>query len=431
MSLTGLSRRRPGTESRRISTAMGEPAKRRPDEPMDKPQEASHPSADSSSPDVISSLQSPQSQLAAIVESSEDAILSKDLNGVIRSWNQGAERLYGYAAAEVLGQHVSILAPRGLPDDTDELMQRLRRGERIRHYETVRQAKNGNLLDISLTVSPIRDEAGNIIGASAVGRDITAHKRTQNALAAAEKLAANGRIAAAVAHEINNPLEGIVNLLYLIEKHPSGDETVRQYARMAQEEVSRVSRLAREALSSYRQPSQQSQTSVDVCALLESFLDLFSHKITARGVKLQRQLETSRSINASDAELRQVLSNIVGNALDATPGGGTIKIRAYDSHSWSTSRQPGIRILIADSGHGIRPKDLTNLFSPFFSTKGERGTGLGLWVSAGIVKKYGGSIRVRSSLNPRRRGTSFMIFLPLTPDHKQETQGPPRPFIVS
>ena len=411
-----------------FATAMGEPAKRRPEDPVGEQPHASPVPLDSSRTDSSSSLQSPRLQLAAIVESSDDAILSKDLDGIIRSWNQGAERLYGYSTSEVIGQHVSMLNPRGWPDDTGEIMRRLRLGERIRHYQTVRQSKSGNLLDISLTVSPIRDESGTIIGASTIGRDITAQKRTQNALAAAEKLAANGRIAAAVAHEINNPLEGVVNLLYLIEKHPSVDDTVRQYAHMAQEEVARVSRLAREALSTYRHSSEQS--SVNVCTLLESFLDLFSHKIKARGVKLQRQLETSASIQSSAAELRQVLSNLVGNALDATPGGGTVKIRAYDSHSWSRSGQPGIRILIADSGHGIRPEDLTSLFSPFFSTKGERGTGLGLWVSAGIVNKYGGRIQVRSSVHPQRQGTSFMVFLPLTSDPKQSSQGPPRPFIV-
>ena len=482
-------------------------------------------------------------ELAAIVESSDDAILSKDLNGIIESWNRGAERIYGYSTAEMVGKHVSTLIPPDYPDDTRDIMQRLRRGERIEHYETRRQAKNGSVLFVSLTISPIRNEAGTIIGASTIARDITdrkhaedelkksrhalqeseqrfrslvqnssdiitilerdgsiryqspsierilgykpeglvgksvfellhpedqprvmaifqerlpipgsiapievrfrhndgswrtleatgnnllyepgvagvvvnsrditERKRTEDVLHATEKLATTGRLAAAIAHEINNPLEGVTNLLYLLENHPSLDAGARRYARMAQEEVARVARIARQTLAFYREPTVPVE--VDVSELLNGLLELYTHKLHTRKISLEKRLESAAPIVASPGEVRQVLSNLVGNALDAVPDGGTIKVHAFQSRDWRHPWQEGVRIIIADNGHGIRPDYLRSIFDPFFTTKGEKGTGLGLWVSHGIVQKYGGSIHVHSSVRPSQSGTCFSVFFP-------------------
>ena len=482
-------------------------------------------------------------ELAAIVESSDDAILSKDLNGIIKSWNRGAERIYGYSAAEVVGKHVSVLIPPDYPDDTQDIMQRLRRGERIEHYETRRRAKDGSVLNVSLTISPIRNKSGSIIGASTTARDIsdrkraeeelrksrqafqdselrfrslvqnssdiitllerdgtvryqspsierilgykpeellgksvfelvhpddqpavmaifqerlpipgsiapievrfrhndgswrtlestgnnllyepgvagivvnsrdiTERKRTEDVLHATEKLATTGRLAAAIAHEINNPLEGVTNLLYLLENHPSLDASARRYARMAQEEVARVARIARQTLAFYREPSVPVE--VDVGGLLNGLLELYTHKLQTRKVSLEKRLESAAPIVASPGEVRQVLSNLLGNALDAVPDGGAVKVHVFQSRDWSHPWQEGVRISIADNGHGIRPEYLRTIFEPFFTTKGEKGTGLGLWVSHGIVQKYGGSIHVHSSVRPGQSGTCFSVFFP-------------------
>lgn len=350
-------------------------------------------------------------QLAAIVQSSDDAILSKDVNGVIQSWNAGAQRIYGYTPEEVIGQHVSMLTPRGDLDDTPEIMRRLLLGERIEHYETLRRTKDGCLLNMALTISPLRDEAGTIIGASAIGRDVTTQKRAQEALIGAEKMATNARLAAAIAHEINNPLESVVNLLYLIEKHPSLDTAARRYAQMAQEEVARVARLARKSLSFYRESTNLGP--VKISELLESLLELYNHKFQARGIHVRQRLESSREVQASAPELRQVFSNLISNALDATSNGGTIKVHSYDSCYWGEPVRPGVRVVVSDTGHGILPEHRSSLFDPFFTTKGSHGTGLGLWVSNGLIKKYSGVLRARSSVKSQRTGSCFMVFLPL------------------
>ena len=482
-------------------------------------------------------------ELAAIVESSDDAILSKDLTGIIHSWNKGAERIYGYSAAEMIGRHVSSLRPRDYPDDTGEIMERLRRGERLEHYETVRQAKDGTVLNVSLTISPIRDESGTIIGASTIARDITERKRseqelrhsrqalqeselrfrslvqnssdiitilgadgtihyespsierilgykpenlvgknvfefvhpddmprieavfrehlpvpgsihplelrfrhndgswrtleaignnllhepgvagivvnsrdiserkrTEDVLHATEKLATTGRLAAAIAHEINNPLEGVTNLLYLLENHASLDATARRYARMAQEEVARVARIARQTLAFYREPTVPVE--VDVAELLESLVELYTHKLHTRRIALEKRLQTTAPITASPGEVRQVLSNLVGNALDAVAEGGAIKVHVFQSRDWRHPWQQGVRITVADNGHGIRKEHRRSIFDPFFTTKGEKGTGLGLWVSYGIMQKYGGSIHVHSSVRAGLSGTCFSVFFP-------------------
>ena len=485
----------------------------------------------------------PRTELASIVQSSDDAILSKDLNGIIHSWNKGAERIYGYSAEEMIGKHVSMLVPPNHPDDTVEIMQRLRRGERIEHYETTRRAKNGNILSVSLTISPIHDEAGAITGASTIARDIserkrseeelrrsrqalqeselrfrslvqnssdiisildadgtiryespsierilgyrpeeligknafefvhsddrqrvinifqehlptrgsispvelrfrhrdgswrtleatgnnllheagvagivvnsrdiTERKRTEEVLHATEKLATTGRLAAAIAHEINNPLEGVTNLLYLLENHTSLDATARRYARMAQEEVARVARIARQTLAFYREPTVPVE--VDVSELLNGLLELYTHKMQTRRITLEKRLETAASITASPGEIRQVVSNLLGNALDAVPEGGAIKVHVFQSRDWRHPWQEGVRISIADNGHGIRREHLHSIFDPFFTTKGEKGTGLGLWVSHGIVQKYGGTIHVHSSIRAGHSGTCFSVFFP-------------------
>lgn len=493
-----------------------------------------------------STLSEPRTELVAIVESSDDAILSKDLDGIIHSWNRGAERIYGYSAAEMVGKHVSSLLPPGHPDDTGEIMRRLRRGERLEHYETRRQAKDGRVLNVSLTISPIRNERGTVIGASAIARDITerkhseeelrlsrqalqeselrfrslvqnssdiitilegdgtiryespsierilgykpeelvgknafdlAHpddrprimeifqanlsfpgsitpievrfrhndgswrtleatgnnllqepgvagivvnsrditerKRAEDVLHATEKLATTGRLAAAIAHEINNPLEGVTNLLYLLENHPSLDATARRYARMAQEEVARVARIARQTLAFYREPA--APVEVDVGEVVNGLLELYEHKLQTRKIALDKRLESPSLITASPGEVRQVLSNLLSNAMDAVPERGGIKVQVFHSRDWRHSWQQGVRINVADNGHGIPREHLRHIFDPFFTTKGEKGTGLGLWVSHGIVQKYGGSIHVRSSVRPFHSGTCFSVFFPHTP----------------
>jgi len=347
-------------------------------------------------------------RLAAIVETSEDAIFSKDLNGNVTSWNRGAEKMYGYSENEIIGQHISKLCPPDRAQEANQMLERLRSGEPIEHVETVRLRKDGRPFEVSLAVSPIRNASGAITGASTIARDITERNRAAEALRKTEKLAATGRLAGTMAHEINNPLDAVTQLLYLIERNPSLDSTAREHARVATEEVNRIVHIAKQALGFYRETS--TPVDVNIAQLIETVVELYAAGAQNKNVHMETQLETRATVPAFPGEMRQVFSNLIVNAVDAVPRGGVVKIRVKHARDWK-SKTMGIRVLVSDDGHGIPVSARPRIFEPFFTTKGERGTGVGLWVSEGVVQKHGGSIRVKSSTGAAH-GTTFAVFLP-------------------
>ena len=348
-----------------------------------------------------------QAQLAAIVESSADAILSKDVNGIITSWNRGAEQLYGYRADEVIGRHVSILAPPDQPDEIPSLMAKLLSGESLRRYMTERVRKDGARLTVYLSISPLRDATGKIVGAAIIAQDITGQKRAQEAMLKNEKLATAGRLAASIAHEINNPLEAISNLLYLARR----DEAKRsEYLSMAEKEIQRLSNIAQQTLGLVRDAA--SATPLNVSLVLEEVLRLYMRKLSAKKIHVEKRYAETAEIRGFPGELRQVFSNLIANAIDAMPDHGHLHLRVERSHQWRNGSAPGVRITIADDGHGIDPQYASRVFEPFFTTKPDSGTGLGLWLSYNIVQKHGGKIRLRSRTSPGKSGTVFTIFLP-------------------
>jgi two-component system CheB/CheR fusion protein len=358
-------------------------------------------------------------RLASIVESSADAILSKDMDGIITSWNSGAERIYGYKPEEAIGRPVAMLAPKEHPEEVPHIMERLRRGERIDHYETKRVTKDGRTIDVSLAIAPIIDADGQITGASTIARDITDQKRAEQALRHSEKLAAAGRLAASIAHEINNPLESVTNLLYLLEHHPHLDEQARSYLAMAQEELSRIIHITRQTLGFYRDSA--TPIAVRVSDVLNGVLDLYSRKIALKKINIERRYGDELYVRGFPGELRQVFSNLIVNALDALQPGGTLKIHAFPSRSWRRGERRGVRVVVADNGPGIPAESRRKIFEPFYTTKGERGTGLGLWVTSGIVQKHGGVIGLRTCRIRGRTGTVFSVFLPGTREEKAGT----------
>jgi PAS domain S-box-containing protein len=349
-------------------------------------------------------------RLAAIVESSDDAIVSKDLNGIVTSWNAAAERVFGYTAEEMVGQSILKIIPPELHHDEDRILTTLRRGERIDHFETVRVTKSGERLDVSLTISPVRDENGRIIGAAKIARDITQRKKTEEALRMSEKLATTGRLAATVAHEINNPLESVVNLVYLAKSQKGLSENVREYLHAAEEELDRVSQLTRQALGFYREKT--AATTVRVGPIISQLRTVFSPKTTNKRIDLQMEVDQDPEIVAVPGELRQLFANLLSNSIEAVPVDGTIRVRVSLAREFNHAARTGARVTIADSGPGIDSLHRSRIFEPFFTTKKEVGTGLGLWVSKGIVERHGGTIRLRSRTTPGCSGTVFSIFLP-------------------
>jgi PAS domain S-box-containing protein len=476
--------------------------------------------------------------LAAIVESSDDAIISRDLNGVITSWNAGAERLFGYTAQEAIGRPVTMLIPLANIDEETNILEHIRRGESIEHYETVRRRKDGKLLDISLTVSPIRDRQGRVIGASKIARDITEQKEVEKAIREAgerfrfmaesmpqkistakssgevdyinqqwmeytgqaagqikdwgwtqfihpddkaenvrawkqsidtgdpfqfehrlrhadgsyrwhlsralpmrdskgnvsmwigsttdiqavrdqeerllrtEKMAAAGQLAASMAHEINNPLSSVTNSLYLLENYANLNEEARLFASTAAAELARVTRIVKQSLSYYRVGTIPRD--LDLGDIVNESLEIFREKFQRTGVELKARIDNESVLVGFPDELRQVIDNLLLNALEAMPGGGRLTVAVHQSFSWTRDRRhrKGVRLTISDTGCGIPKEYRWKIFEPFFTTKAEKGTGLGLWILQGIIAKHEGAMSMRSSDTKSHSGTVISIFLP-------------------
>jgi signal transduction histidine kinase len=240
--------------------------------------------------------------------------------------------------------------------------------------------------------------------------------QAQDALRRSEKLAVTGRLAASIAHEINNPLEAVTNLLYLMRNSPSVGE-LGEYIKAAEEELARVTEITKQTLRFYREPSQPVKT--DVAIVLNSVLVLFNSRLTSAGITVEREVcASSATVLSSPGELRQVIANIIGNAIDAMRLGGRLRVRISLETDRRGPHRQQVRLTIADTGSGIPAHILPTIFEPFVTTKGETGTGLGLWVTGEIMKKNGWKLRVHSSCNTGRTGTVFSLLVPVFNDGK-------------
>src|SRR5215472_4449508 len=236
-------------------------------------------------------------------------------------------------------------------------------------------------------------------------------QRTE-ALIRSEKLAAMGRLAGTIAHEINNPLEAISNALFLLREHPSLDNEARRFATLAEQELTRVAHITRQTLSFYRE--SQEPVSVSIFEVLDNVLQLQSHRLRASGIKLDKEFRSSLAIQGYPNELKQVFLNLIGNAIEAMREGGRLRVRVDEGTEQRTGRR-GVRVSVCDTGSGIDAKYAKRVFEPFFTTKDAKGTGLGLWISRGIIQKYDGTIRFRSLHYSSGQATCFSVFIPSTP----------------
>jgi PAS domain S-box-containing protein len=348
-------------------------------------------------------------RLAAIVESSDDAIISKDLNGIVTSWNRTAEKIFGYSAAEMIGKPITTIIPPEMHVDETRILATMARGERIEHFETVRLRKDGERIEVSLTVSPVRDASGGIVGAAKIARDITQIRKAERALRTTERLASVGRLAATVAHEINNPLEAVTNLVYLA-RHAAIREDVLQYLEAAEEELVRISHLTKQTLGFYR--DSKGATGIQLGPLVNSLMPMFSSRTRNRGIEICPEIDSDAEVFAVPGEIRQVIANLVSNSIDALGAGGTVRIRVAAGRDWRGGGEQGVRLTVADTGSGIPDEVRGKIFEPFFTTKRDVGTGLGLWVCKSIIENHGGSIRVKSVPTAGRSWTVFSVFLP-------------------
>jgi PAS domain S-box-containing protein len=346
--------------------------------------------------------------LAAIVESSDDAIVSKDLNGVVTSWNKGAERIFGYTQEEIVGKSITLIIPPELLEDEPRILARIQAGQRIEHFQTVRVRKDGRRIDVSLTVSPVKNDRGIVTGAAKIARDITEHKKLEAALHTSERLASAGRLAATIAHEINNPLEAVTNFIYLASHQPGLPEQAQHYLAQADRELVRVAHIAQQTLGFYRDSS--TPVSLPVSGVIEDVLAIYERKLAFKSLTIDKHIEPGLTIFTSEGELKQILSNLIANAIDACRHAGKLVVRAYASRHFRDGR-PVTRIVIADNGIGIPAEHQPRVFVPFFTTKKGVGTGLGLWVSQDLLKKRGGRLRFRSRQSPPS-GTVMSVYVP-------------------
>ncbi len=352
-------------------------------------------------------------EMAAIVEYSSDAIFSMDHEGLITTWNRTAENLFGYTSEQALGMRSNQLAPPERQAEVARNLQIFTSGGNVNPYQTERVRKDGTRLPVLLSLSSLRDGRGRIVGASAIARDISAEKQSEEAVRRSEKLATAGRLAASIAHEINNPLEAVVNLLYLAREDSAN---AAQYLTMAEQEVGRVAQLAQQTLGFVRDTN--SVGPINTAIVIEEILQLYSRKIEARQIRVVRRFREVGKITGYAGEMRQLLANLIVNAIEAMDQQGSLQVRVAPGRDWR-GEQEGVRVTVADNGSGIPLADLARIFEPFYTTKKDTGTGLGLWVSSGIVRKHGGSIRVRSRVEGRARGTVFSVFLPYRREFSQ------------
>jgi len=325
--------------------------------------------------------------------------------------NDRQAAFFGLKPEQIVGRTLTEMAPiEGLKELFDQVM----RGEPVINYplEGTLVTDPNDYRYWTVSYFPVYAPDGSIQAITAASLEITQQRKAELALIQSEKLAAVGRLASSIAHEINNPLEAVTNLLYLAE---NSDDPVhmRQFIRTAEVELRRVSAIASQTLRFHKQASNPQ--AITATALLESVVSIFQGRILNCGVDVIERFRAATPVRCFEGEIRQVLSNLVSNALDAaTPHSrppGRLLLRSREATHWPTGER-GIIITIADTGAGMTPQTLAKLFNPFFTTKGVTGTGLGLWVSKEIVDRHRGRLRVRSSQSPEHRGTVFSLFLP-------------------
>lgn len=341
---------------------------------------------------------------AELLDLATEAIMVRGMDDTIQFWNEGAEKVYGWKREEVIGRNLHVLLQTVFPVAREEIQKAL---DKQRWWQGNLTQKTREGEEVVIACRKSLNEAGDAV--LEVGRDITAQMRAEEALRETEKLAAMGRVAGIIAHEINNPLAAITNIFYLLRNHPSLDEEARRCAEMAEQELQRVSHITRQTLSFYRESKQP--ISVLVPELLEDVLGLQERALKIGRITVRKRYHSASLVRGFPVELRQVFLNLISNAIQAMPEGGTLGVSVREATDFTTNRR-GIVIAIVDTGAGIKPEDARHLFQPFFSTKSTKGTGLGLWISKGIIQKYDGRISCRTYRGAIGTFTCFRVFLP-------------------
>ena len=347
------------------------------------------------------------------LESIGDAVIACDVLGRVEFLNAIASGLTGWSSQDALGEpltevfHIIHEDTRELVENPVEKVIRLRRVVGLSNH-TVLISRQGREYVIDDSAAPILDANGQMTGVVLVFRDVTEQRRAESALISGEKLAIAGRLAASIAHEIHNPLDSVANLLFLLRDEEDSAKRI-EYLQMAQLELGRTLQISRAMLSLYRE--SKAPILVDLKELIDGVLLLLERRIAQQQIQVRSEFLERCTVEGFPAELRQVVTNVLVNAIEAAGPAGKVRIR-LEAAPPEELRGAGALLEVADSGSGIADDDAERLFQPFFTTKGEQGTGLGLWVSAGIVQKHGGTIRLQNCSQEDYAGACARIYLP-------------------
>ena len=348
-------------------------------------------------------------RLAAIVSSSDDAIISKDVNGVVQSWNRGAERIFGYTAEEAIGKPITIIIPEERLDEETEVLRRIRAGQTVDHFETVRRAKDGHLVEISLTVSPIRNDDGRIMGASKIARDITEARRLRREAEEANRL--KDEFLATLSHELRTPLNAVVGYTKMLRAGMLAGDQKDKALDVIQRNIDNLTQLVNDLLDVSGIVSGKVRLRLQPCdlrAVVEEAIDVVTPAAEAKGVAIASHLAPNVPVRGDHDRLRQVLWNLLANAVKFTPAGGHVSVRL--------ERVGGdVRVVVRDTGVGLAPESLPYLFQRFWQAEMGKmrefgGLGLGLALSRHFVELHGGRISARSE--GLGKGAEFTVELP-------------------
>jgi PAS domain S-box-containing protein len=342
--------------------------------------------------------------LQTTLDSVGDALIACNQQHRIELMNPVAGRLTGWSLEDAKGRRLETV----FHTVDEETREPIDERDAATKNHSLLLAKDGTEYLIDQSAAPIRDAKGEVAGVVLVFRDITDLRKRESALMAHEKLAVAGRLSASIAHEIHNPLDSVANLHYLMEKE-SDPALQQRYLAMAQQELNRTLQISRAMLGLYREP--KAPVEVHLRDLLQSVLLLLDRQLKDQSVAVERNLEEDVPIQGFPGELRQVFTNLITNAAEAAGPGGRVRVVLEDSQA--ADSRPGATVTVTDSGPGILENHLNKIFKPFFTTKGELGTGLGLWVSRGIVEKHGGTIELTNSTDPDLRGAAVRVYLPV------------------
>ena len=352
-------------------------------------------------------------RLAAIVSSSDDAIISKDLDGIIQTWNRGAERMFGYTADEAIGKSITIIIPNERLDEETEVLRRIRAGLSVEHFETVRQRKDGTPIHISLTVSPVKTRDGRVVGASKIARDVTDQMRLRATAEEASRM--KDEFLAVLSHELRTPLNTVLGYARMLREDEDDARMPEEMRRRALEALERnadtLSRLVNDVLDTSRVVTGKLRLVFETCAieqLIEEAIAVVRPAAEAKAVSIDPQLERNMAVMGDRDRLLQVVWNLLSNAVKFTPPGGSVRIEAH--------KEAGVvQISVADTGVGIGSNDLPFVFQRFWQahtgvSREFGGLGIGLALARHLVELHGGTIRVESP--GVGLGATFTVSLP-------------------